>query len=166
MKKTTLLKQALKLRERPAFGEVKSLMVLAREYQAETNDYFVRGGRGERVQLLNEEAFLHFLSETVQMPLESFEAIERALGAQSRAENIAATGDSKSSAVAPFAKTLLLRRAGELPALYREPDLKRLAEIHRVVWPWRMPRVFWISKPSIAIFSPRLSSIWGGSPTL
>ncbi len=123
----------MKLRERPAFGEVKSLMVLAREYQAETNDYFVRGGRGERVQLLNEDAFFRFLSETVQMPLESFEAIERALGAQSRAENIAATGDSKSSVVAPFAKTLLLRRAGELPELYRESDLKRLAHIRRVV---------------------------------
>ena len=133
MKKTTLLKQALKLRDNPTFGSVKSLMSLAREYQAETNDYFVCGGRGERVQLLDETAFFRFLSETVQMSLESFEAIERALEAQSRAENIAATGDSKSSAVAPFAKTLLLRRVGELPALYREPDLKRLADIRRVV---------------------------------
>ncbi len=133
MKKTTLLKQALKLRDNPTFGSVKSLMALAREYQAETGELFLLGRRGERVQLLNEEAFLRFLSETVQMPLESFEAIERALGAQNRAENIAATGDSKSSTVAPFARTLLLRRVGELPALYREPDLKRLADIRRVV---------------------------------
>ena len=133
MKKTTLLKQALKLRNNPPFGEVKGLMALAREYQAETNDYFVRGGRGERVELLDEAAFFRFLSETLQMPIDGFTAIERALGAQSRAENIAATGDSKSSAVAPFAKTLLLRRAGELPALFREKELGRLKDIGRVV---------------------------------
>ncbi|WP_456457893.1 hypothetical protein [Nitratifractor sp.] len=133
MKKTTLLKQALKLRDNPPFGEVKGLMAMAREYQAETNDYFVRGGRGERVRLLDEAAFFRFLSETVQMPVDSFTAIERALGAESRAENIAATGDSKSSAVAPFAKTLLLRRAGESPVLYRDEELGRLDDIRRVV---------------------------------
>ena len=33
MKKATLLKQALKLRDNPTFGEVKCLMALAREYQ-------------------------------------------------------------------------------------------------------------------------------------
>ncbi len=133
LQRKSLLRQALKLRDNPPFGEVKALMALAREYQAETNDYVVRGGRGERVQLLDEDAFFRFLSETVQMPLDSFEAIERALQAQTRAENIAATGDSKSSAVAPFAKTLLLRRTEELPILYREQDLDQLAEIHRVV---------------------------------
>ena len=45
MKKSTLLKQALKLRERPAFGEIKSLMALAREYQAETGELFLLGRR-------------------------------------------------------------------------------------------------------------------------
>ena len=108
-------------------------MALAREYQAETNDYFVRGGRGERVQLLDEADFFRFLSEKMQTLLESFDAIERALGAQSRAENIAATGDSKSSAVTPFAKTLLLRRAGESPVLYRDKELQELDDIRRVV---------------------------------
>lgn len=133
MKKTTLLKQALKLRENPPFGEVKSLLTLAREYQAETGELFLLGRRGERVRLLDEAAFFRFLSETVRMPLESFEAIERALKAQTRVENITATGDSKSSAVAPFAKTLLLRRAGGLPILYREQDVEKLSEIRHVV---------------------------------
>ena len=123
----------MKLRNNPTFGEVKSLMAKAREYQSETGDLFLLGRRGERVRLLDEAAFFRFLSETVRMPLESFEAIERALQAQTRAENVAATGDSKSSAVAPFAKTLLLRRRGELPTLYRERDLQRLTDIRRVV---------------------------------
>ncbi len=133
MKRTTLLKQALKLRNNPPFGEVKSLMALAREYQAETSDYFVRGGRGERVRLLDEASFFRFLSETLGMSIENFEAIEGALGAQSRAENIVATGDSKSNAVAPFAKTLLLRRPGESPVLYRDKELQELDGIRRVV---------------------------------
>ncbi len=133
LQRKSLLRQALKLRDTPPFGEVKGLMALVREYQADTNEYFVRGGRGERVRLLNEKAFFRFLSETLGMSIDSFTAIEEALGAESRAENIAATGDSKSSAVAPFAKTLLLRRAGESPMLHRDKELGRLDDVRRVV---------------------------------
>lgn len=132
-KKSTLLKQALKLRQTPTFSEVKELIRLAREYQSESGELFLLGKRGERVRLLDEAAFFRFLSETLQIPIHDFDTIERALNAQSRAENIAATGDSKSTQIAPFAKTLLLRFREELPTLYREAELKRLSGLRRVV---------------------------------
>ena len=52
-------------------------MALAREYQTETNDYFVRGGCGERVQMLNEDAFFRFLSETKTLLEEFFKLLEK-----------------------------------------------------------------------------------------
>lgn len=108
-------------------------MALAREYQQEMGELFLLGRRGERVKLVDEGAFFRFLSETLQMPLESFETIEKALQAESRAENIAVTGNSKNTAVAPFAKTLLLRIKGELPILYREQELEKVADLTRIV---------------------------------
>jgi len=118
-----LLRQALKLREGATYSELKALVEAAAEYARKEGEMVLYARPRERVRIVDEAAFWRFVAESTGLRVDSFEALEAALDASSRRENIEATGDSKRTAVAPFSKTVLLRRAGEVPRLYRPGEL-------------------------------------------
>jgi len=126
MKSRTLLTQALKLKEKATFSQVKKLVEVAREYQKENDELFLKAEARKEVKLLDGEGFFRFLSEVSKVRVKSFEDIKNYLNAQSRAENIIFSSNSKSKNIHPFFQTLLIKKRGELPKLYKKDDLKTL----------------------------------------
>ena len=126
MKSRTLLTQALKLEKKATFSQVKKLVEVAREYQKENDELFLKAEARKEVKLLDSEGFFRFLSEVSKVRVKSFEDIQDYLNAQSRAENILFSSNSKSKNIHPFLKTLLIKKRGELPKLYKKEDLKTL----------------------------------------
>jgi hypothetical protein len=121
-----LLKHTLKLRDNPTFSSVKKIVEIVRDYERRYGEIFLYAKRGKRVEILDEKLFFEFLSESVGVDIDSFEKIEKILSSNSREQNIINTGDSKSTIVSPFAKTILLRKKGELAKLYKKEDLSNL----------------------------------------
>ncbi len=127
-----LLRYALKLRDNPTFSSVKKIIEVLRDYEKRDEEIFLYAKRGQRVKILDERLFFEFLSEITGVNVNSFEKIEKILSSDSREQNIINTGDSKSTIVSPFAKTMLLRKKGELTKLYRKDDLYSL-KIDKIV---------------------------------
>ena len=126
MKSRTLLTQALKLEKKATFSQVKKLVEVAREYQKENDELFLKAEARKEVKLLDGEGFFRFLSEVSKVRVKSFEDIQDYLNAKSRAENIIFSSNSKSKNIHPFFQTLLIKKRGELPKLYKKEDLKTL----------------------------------------
>jgi hypothetical protein len=126
MKPNNLLTQALKLKNQVTFSQVKRLVEIAREYQKENGELFLKAEARKKVEIVDSGGFFRFLSEVSGVRVKNFEDIQNYLDTDSRKENILFSTNSKSKNIHPFSKTLLIKKRGELPKLYKKEDLKAL----------------------------------------
>ncbi len=122
----TLLRQALKFKEHsPTFSETKQLNEAIKKYEEENSIRFTNIRYGKRSEILDFEEFFEFLSEVANdtKPIRSFEDIERILsGANSRANLIENSGDSKSRYIKVFDKVVIFKSINQEPKIYKDID--------------------------------------------
>lgn len=109
----TLLRQALLFRdEMPQYSRIQLFYTQALEYQALTGFLFISAKPRQTTKVLDWDGFFEFLSDrAVNKTIASFEDIDAYLEvSEDRADAIERQGDSKSSYVKVFEKTLLIRR--------------------------------------------------------
>ena len=63
MRSKRLLTQALKLKNKITFNQVKKLVEIAREYQKENGELFLKAQSRKNVEILDEDEFFKFLSD-------------------------------------------------------------------------------------------------------
>ncbi len=119
----SLLKQALKFKDNsPTYSQVEKLSIEAKVYQSENDVIFLYAKYKERTQILNKELFFEFISNRILQNdgiVNSFEDIEKIFNAQTRQENIKASGDSKNSIVRVFDNVVVYQIANNNPILYK-----------------------------------------------
>jgi hypothetical protein len=126
MKLNNLLTQALKLESFVTFSKVKNLVEVAREYQRESGELFLKAERREEVKILDKESFFNFISEVGGVKVKSFEDIKNYLKIDTRKDNILSSSNSKSKNIHPFSKIAIIKKRAQLPKLYKKDDLKSL----------------------------------------
>lgn len=113
MSPKTLLKQALLFRdEMPQYSRIELFYAQALDYQALTGFLFISAKPRHTTKVLDWDGFFEFLSDRVMnKTIASFEDIDAYLELpEDRADAIERRGDSKSSYVKVFDKTLLIKR--------------------------------------------------------
>jgi hypothetical protein len=130
MKPLHILNQALLVEEGVTFSRVKKLIDLAREYQEANQEIIIDARAREAVHIINQEGFFDFITEYSGIRVESFDDIRAYLQTDTKKENIAFSGDSKSKNIHPFNQTVLIKQRGKLPMLYQASDLQRLKVTH------------------------------------
>ena len=132
-----ILRQALKFESNktPPYSEIESLALLAFKYEQENETYFLKAKRRERASIIDEDEFFRFISDEIvkNKTILSFNEINNILNANSRAENIEYSGDSKTNYVKVFDKILIVKKRGELPKLYQREDLYHINNINSFV---------------------------------
>ncbi len=109
----TLLKQALLFRdEMPQYSRIELFYAQALDYQALMGSLFISAKSRQTTKILDWDGFFEFLSDrVVNKTIASFEDIDAYLELpEDRADAIERRGDSKSSYVKVFDKTLLIKR--------------------------------------------------------
>lgn len=130
----TILKQALLFQdERPPYSRVKELLQAILEYQNENECYFFHAKRGERCIIKSHELFFLFLSQTQNLSIKKFEDIENILNANTRAQNIQLTGNSKSNFLRVFDSVVVIKKRAHKPQLYKKVELDELSHISSFV---------------------------------
>lgn len=136
MKTTNLLKKALLFRDTmPTYSSIKSFYEVAIEYQEVIGSPFMSAKSGQATKILNWEGFFEFLSDKVKnKTFTSFEDIDTYLEVpKSRADAIERRGDSKSSYVKVFDKTLLAQYDNKPAQLFTKENIDELQDFDRVV---------------------------------
>ena len=119
----TILKQALKFcSSTPTYSQIEKLYKVAQSYQSENNVFFIQAKYRGKAELLNKELFFEFLSDAVlgNGTIKCFEDIEKILSAETRKENIEASGDSKNSITKVFDRIVVLQKNDGHPVLYKD----------------------------------------------
>lgn len=123
-----LLNQALKFKDNyPAFSQIEKFYKEAQIYQAENDVIFLKAKPRTKSEILDKELFFEFVSEHIldYATVNSFEDIEKIIHANTRKENIAASGDSKNSIVRIFDNVVVFQKANDNPVLYKDSaDIK------------------------------------------
>ena len=132
MKISSILNQALKIKQGATFSQVKNLVHLSKKYQLENNELFLDARGKSEVKILNEKLFFKFISDITNIKIDSFEDIGRYLNSTSKKENILFSSNSKTKNIAPFNKIAIIKKKGELPKLYKKQDLSNL-KIKKIV---------------------------------
>ncbi len=136
MKTTDFLRQALLFRDTmPVHSSIKDLYEEAIEYQKITGSPFIRSKRQQTAKVLDWEGFFEFLSDKVKnKTFTSFEDIDTYLEIpKSRADAIERRGDSKSSYVRVFDKTLLIQQDNKPAQLFTVENIDELQGFDSVV---------------------------------
>jgi len=124
----TILKQALKFNNStPTYSQIEKLYKAAQSYQFENSVFFIQAKYRGKAEILNQKLFFEFLSDAVvgNGIVMCFEDIEKILSAETRQENIEASGDSKNSIVKVFDRTVLFQKNDDPPVLYKNlSDIK------------------------------------------
>lgn len=131
----TLLKQALHFRnEMPQYSRIQLFYAQALDYQMLTGSLFISAKPRQDSRILDWEGFFEFLSDMANRRFDSFEDIDLYLERpKDRAEAIEKRGDSKSSYVKVFDKTLLIRRDTMPAQLFTVENIEVLRDFDRIV---------------------------------
>ena len=120
----SLLKQALKLKNpNTTYSKIEKLCKEANKYQLDNDVVFLYAKYRQKVEVLNEEVFFEFISESIIQKsgvVKSFEDIEQILDSKTRKENIESSGDSKNSIVKVFDRVVVFQVEDENPILYQK----------------------------------------------
>lgn len=136
MNPKTILGQALKFRDKsPQNSSVKSFIKEAHMYQELHNAIFISAKSRQPTKVLDWDMFFEFLSDSVaNKTISSFDDIDDYLKRpDNRLESIERRGDSKSSYVKVFDKTLLIQR-DKMPAqLFTEGNIGELEDFDTII---------------------------------
>lgn len=124
----TILKQALKFSNTtPTYSQIEKLYKSAQSYQSENNIIFMQAKYRGKANILNLKLFFEFLSDVVldNGTVTCFEDIEKILSAETRQENIEASGNSKNSIIKVFDRIVAFQKNDDFPVLYKNlSDIK------------------------------------------
>ncbi len=136
MKSINLLKKALLFRDTiPPYSRIESFYEEVIGYQELTGSIFISAKSGQVAKILDWEGFFEFLSDQVMnKTFVSFEDIDAYLETpKDRADAIERRGDSKSSYVKVFEKTLLIQKDTKPVQLFTEENIEELKGFNSVV---------------------------------
>lgn len=131
MTNKTLLKQAMRFEnENPISSKVENLYKEALVYQTNNDTLFIDAKYRGRAEILNKKIFFEFITEDIldNGIVESFEDIQKILNAQTRQENIEATGDSKNSITRIFEDVVVFQLSDSNPTLYKNVSEIKVTE--------------------------------------
>lgn len=105
----------------PQHSKIKKLYDKALEYQALNDCFFIESKRRDSAKIYDYSKFFEFVSDCLldRKTINSFEEIEKILNANSRKENIEASGDSKNSITKVFGSVVIHQSGDSNPVLYK-----------------------------------------------
>lgn len=117
--------------DNPVFSDIEKLYNVAYKYQQKNDLYFFKAKKRSRAEILNYDAFFEFVSSELLngKVVKGFEDIKQIFSAQTREENIKASGDSKNSIVRVFDNVVVAKKSKEIAQLLQKKDLVLLDEI-------------------------------------